>query len=157
MNTTSAAGSTMAKRQFLNAPPTALPDGAPHSAVKAEFGRRIQALLVTKGWNQSDLAKQASKHMPGRQQLTRDNVSNYVRGQQLPGPVRLRALCGALGVSASDLLPAQAMQSVDDAAPPLSVKALANGQVFLQINQVTSMDTAMKVMTLLGNHKVEGA
>lgn len=140
---------TAGRRLFHNAAPRDLPSGAPMDAVKAEFGRRIQARLVEKGWNQSELARAASKFMPGKTKLTRDNVSNYVRGQQIPGPTRMKAICDALGVKPVDLVPAHAVQSTDDAAPPLAVKTLGDGRVFLQINQVTSMDVAMKIMAML--------
>ncbi len=138
-----------ARRQFHNAAPKGLSVMPTISEVRREFGRRIQRIITEKGWNQSELSKQATKFMPGKRPLTRDNVSKYVRGQQIPGPVRMRALCKALGVEPEDLVPIGAVQSVDDDAPPLRVDTLADGRVFLRLNQVTDMDIAMKIMALL--------
>jgi len=147
-------GAMAKRRMFHNSPPSDMPAGAPKEAVRAEFGRRIQVRLTERGWSQSDLAREASKHMPGKKNLSRDNVSNYVRGVQIPGPLRMRAICAALGVDQTMLLPPQAIQSVDDKAPPLQATTLSDGRMFLQINQVTTLDVAMKIMALLGTEKL---
>ncbi len=137
------------KRHFLNSPPRDLPTGASVSVAKAEFGRRLQHQMVKKGWNQSELARQAGYHMPGKKRLGRDSVSNWVRGEEMPGPVRLHALCKALSVKPEDLVPAGAAMSVDDKVSPLSIRVTQDGNVWLQINQATSMELAMKVVSIL--------
>lgn len=146
-------GGKQPRRVFLNSAPTDLPAGAPMDARKIEFGRRVQARMNAKQWNQTDLARESSKQMPGswkgKNKITRDNVSKYVRGLQFPGPVRLKALCAALGVQQADLLPVGIAQSVDDRAPPFAVKAMDGGRVWLQINQTTDHTTAMKIIAML--------
>lgn len=143
-------GEPMPKRRpFINPPPRALPPNAPYDAALAEFGRRIQALMVKKNMNQSDLARAAAKFMPNKK-FNRDNISVYVRGKSFPGPVRLAAVAKALGVAPTDLMPEHGIPSVDEKAPPLDIRAIGDGNVWLRINQATSMDVAMKIMALLG-------
>ena len=115
--------------------------------IRLEFGRRLQAAMDDKGWNQSDLARAASKFMPDKKSFRRDNVSNYVRGTQKPGPLRMRALCRALGKSESDLMPVPTAATRDN--PPLALEALANGNTLLRVNQIVSMETAMKIIALI--------
>lgn len=106
MSTTVAVGDDMAKRKRRFHNPAPRGDEAAsggQDALKAEFGRRLQHALTEKGWNQSDLAREATKHMPGKQTFGRDNISNYVRGKQVPGPVRLKAICAALGMKQEDI------------------------------------------------------
>lgn len=146
--------SLMAKRRrpFINRSPRALPPGAPEEAALAEFGRRIQAFMVKKSFNQSDLARAAAKFMPDKK-FNRDNISVYVRGKSFPNPVRLNAVAKALGVTTEELMPEHGIASVDEKAPPLDVRSIGDGNVWLRINQATSMEIAMKIMTLLGGQK----
>ncbi len=154
MSTLNDGGNTAMSRKrvpvFHNAPPR-LDNQAdvPVDAARAEFGRRLQHMLKERNWNQSDLARAATKHMPGKKQFRRDNISNYVRGQQVPGPVRMKALCEALGVSRDDLLPPFAVRSVDSLVPPLDMRSQPDGRVYLRVNQVVDQVIAMQIITLL--------
>lgn len=153
MSTIADQGVEVAQRQFHNTPPQPGTLVASKEAAMAEFGRRLQAKMIEKGWNQSDFARAASKHMPGKKGLGRDNVSNYVRGLQFPGPVRLTAILKTLGVPREELVPAGAVVSVDDKTPPLSFKSTGDGNVWLQVNQAVSMEVAMQIVQLLGTKK----
>lgn len=117
----------------------------PYDTQTVEFGRRLQHYAAEKGWNQADLAREASKHLPGKK-FRRDNISLYTRGIQRPGPARLKALAKALGVSTSDLLP----DDLPDAnAPPLGIKALSDGNVMLHINQSVPEKLALEIVAML--------
>lgn len=70
--------------------------GRADAAAKAEFGRRLRGLLAQRGWSQSELARRA--------RIGRDNISGYVRGQNLPGPTILNRIAEALGVGVSELV-----------------------------------------------------
>ncbi|HWL72127.1 MAG TPA: helix-turn-helix transcriptional regulator [Geminicoccus sp.] len=70
--------------------------GRADDATKAEFGRRLRGLLAQRGWSQSELARRA--------RIGRDNISGYVRGQNLPGPTILNRIAEALGVDVSELV-----------------------------------------------------
>lgn len=125
----------------------ALPTGAPKDAVKAEFARRLQHKMAEKGWTQSEMARQAEYHLPRGQKFGRDNISGYVRGLSLPGPVMLGALCQALGCQPQDLL--LAAPSVDTRNPPLEVKDAGDGRAWVRINQAVDWQIALKIMELL--------
>lgn len=134
---------------YHNEAPKGTPAAAPVAQVKAEFARRLQRLLVDRAWNQSELARRAALHMDDGK-FGRDNVSGYVRGLSLPGPIRLNALCKAFGVPADALLPGGTMPSVDrKAPPPLDISDAGEGTAWLCVNQAVSWDKALKIMQIL--------
>jgi transcriptional regulator with XRE-family HTH domain len=141
----------MVKRPTIHLDPTDLPAGAPTDAVKMDFARRLQRAMVAKGWNQSELARRAAKFAP-EERFIRDNVSKYMRGKVLPGPVHLSALCKALGMKPDDLLPTRGLSGSTDAVP-FSVTDAGDGQMWLRINMAVSWDVAMKVQQLLRGNK----
>lgn len=132
----------MAKRRE----PTAEAYG-PYGAVTVDFGRKLEKAIADKGWNQAELARAASKFLAGEKEFRRDSISLYVRGMQFPGPTRLRALCKALGVHESDLVQ-EALAATQD-TPPIGMKTMTNGNVFLQINQEVPMNLALKIAGML--------
>jgi transcriptional regulator with XRE-family HTH domain len=133
---------------YVNLDGPRIPDEAPTEAVKIEFARRLQRAMVKKGWNQSELARQAKIHLTeGR--LERDNISHWIRGKNLPGPANLHALAEALGVSPADLLPSRGIPSAADKAPPLDMRDLGDGNVWLKVNQAVDRRTALRIMNLL--------
>lgn len=143
-------GDTMARRgkPYHAAVPRGFTAGAPAEAVKAEFGRVLQKRMVDKNWNQSDLAREAAKHMKDKK-FQRDNISQYVRGLTLPGPVRLAALAKALGCKPADLLPVRSTETIDAKSPPLDARDLGDGTVWLRVNQAVPQSIALQIMQLL--------
>lgn len=117
----------------------------PYTPIAIEFGKRLQHYTSEKGWNQAALARHASKFLPKGKVFRRDSISLYMRGAQVPAPLRRMALCKALGVTEEDLIP----QPVRSDAPPLGMKPLEGGNVWLQINQAVPMDTAVAIAALL--------
>ena len=137
------------KKAYYNRPPTGdLPANAPRDAVKAEFARRLQAAMVKKGWNQSELARNAAGYTSDNT-FGRDNVSLYIRGQVLPGPVHLAALSRALGMKPDELLPTRGAPSADERVPPLDVRDAGNGRAWLRVNMAVEWSVALEVMKLL--------
>ncbi len=120
----------------------------PEELVKQAFARKLSELLRTNGWNQSELARQASLHMPEGGKFNRDNVSNYVRGRHLPGPVHLDALCKALHVKLDELLPPGSTPSAEDRLPLLDVRDLGDGTVYLRLNQQMPWEKALKILNV---------
>jgi transcriptional regulator with XRE-family HTH domain len=125
-------------------------------AVYAEFGRRLQARMIALGWNQSELSRRATEHLPkpakGQTQghsLGRDRISSYIRGKYLPRPEALEAIAKALGCKPSDLLPPEAVPSVAEEGPLLEMRSLDGQRVALRINRVVSLTTATKIIALL--------
>lgn len=144
------------RRHYHNRPPKQLADGAPYEAALAEFSRRVQALMAQKGWNQSELARQAAKFMPNKK-FNRDNISVYIRGQSFPGALRLHAIAKALGTTPEDLVPKHGMPSVDEKAPALDIRTMSDGNVWVRINQAMPMDVAMELMALIRKYSKDGA
>lgn len=121
--------------------------------IKAEFARRLQAAMIQKGWNQSELARRANEHLPksARDQsrgkaIGRDSVSHYMRGRMMPLPAYLEALAKALSVEPVDLLPART-PSVSPV--PFEMRGMEGGRVFVRINRTVTAETAEKIMRLM--------
>lgn len=121
------------------------------SQAKQIFAARLQAAMDAKGWSQADLARTASRLLPAgtKKEIGRDNVSNWVRGVHLPGSVFLKAVATALSVDPVDLLPSRAVPSARDQAPPLDIRDLGDGYVFLRINKRVPFGVAVEVLNLL--------
>lgn len=143
----------MARRAYVNPPSGGeLPANAPKDAVKIEFARRLQAAMIAKGWQQSDLAREAEKQLPKNKRFGRDSVSLYIRAKSLPGPLYLKALCGALGTKSEDLLPTRGIPSAGENNPAMDARDLGDGNVWLRINQAVPWSEALKVMQLVKGH-----
>jgi transcriptional regulator with XRE-family HTH domain len=141
------------KQGYVNLPPRKLPQGAPRDAVKTDFANRLQKAIADKGWNQSDLARRASAYLPRGKSLGRDMVSHYVRAVALPRQAQIVAMAKALGVSPRDLLPNA--PAAADKVPALDVKQLADGNVWLRINQAVDWPRALRILQILnpeGDH-----
>lgn len=128
-------------------------DGTAQS-IKNEFARRLEARRVELGWNQSELARRASEHLPkpakGQKQghsVGRDQISHYTRAVSLPRPEVLRALAKALGCEPRDLVPATVPSTVTPT--PFRMTQLDSMRVQLTINRVVSFETATKIVNLL--------
>ncbi|PZR93190.1 MAG: hypothetical protein DI537_11390 [Stutzerimonas stutzeri] len=140
----------MAKTHYFNPPPAQhVPDEAPSEVLRVEFAKRLQHFMAERGWNQSETARRASEHMPGRKSFGRDNISCYVRAVSVPRNEHLRALSKALGVQPSDLVPAPMAKSVESKAPALDLRDVGAGKVWLRINTEVPWDTAAEIMKLV--------
>lgn len=104
--------------------------------------------MVKKGWTQSELARRASDHHPGKE-IGRDSISVYMRGRALPSPAVLGALASALGVEPSDLLPSRGVPTAAQSSPKLDARDIGDGYVWLRINQQVTWAIALEVMKLL--------
>jgi transcriptional regulator with XRE-family HTH domain len=114
-----------------------------------KFGRTLQSHLDRLGWNQSDLAREASKHLPDGKSINRDAVSHYVRGVSLPRSERLYAIAKAFGVASDELLPPDDVPSADKEPPTFSLNMLDGGRAAVFLNRILSMSTATKISALL--------
>ncbi|CAB4121000.1 HipB Predicted transcriptional regulators [uncultured Caudovirales phage] len=115
----------------------------PKALTKQEFGRRLQALILEKNWNQSDAARATG--------LGRDSISTYVNGKTFPTPRALKTLADALGVKTEELLPNAMMQAMDDEHPAIELKQATGhpGKAWLRINRAMSFSTAAKIIELI--------
>lgn len=133
----------------LHDKPHSIPATAPAEAAMTEFARRVQAAMVEKGWNQAELARRATLHMPGKATMSRDTISKYVNAVTLPGPERLAALAKALGKEPSDLLSTRGVTLGGDRVPAFDMRDSGDGRIWLRINQEVTYEQAMKIMAVL--------
>lgn len=122
-----------------------LPAGnlAPKHLTRQQFGRRLYQLMLARGWNQSELARQAG--------LPRDSISTYVRGVALPTPKSLQALSQALDMLASELLPNAVESAVDEDHPSFEIRVSpsAPSTAWLRVNRLVTLSTATKIAELI--------
>lgn len=128
----------------------------PRDAERAEFGKRLRALMLNKGWNQSELSRRAQEKLPdgSERRLGRDIVSLYIRGKAMPGPIHLAALAQALDVTPGDLI-AGGGEPPPSMAPKFAMRQIDGDpdSVLLQVNQRVSMDAALAIANLLRDDK----
>jgi transcriptional regulator with XRE-family HTH domain len=124
--------------------------------MKRVFAQRLTANRMRKGWNQSELARQAAVHTEDKN-FGRALISMYERARMFPNPFHLIALAKALGVQPDDLAPS-AMPKLEDPAPQLETRDLGDGKCLLRINQPTEWRKAMRILEILrGEDKGSGS
>ena len=116
---------------------------APKHLTRQQFGRRLYQMMLARGWNQSELARQAN--------LPRDSISTYVRGVALPTPKSLQALATALDTTPVDILPNAAESAIDEDNPSFEMKVSpsAPSTAWLRVNRLVSLSTATKIAELI--------
>jgi transcriptional regulator with XRE-family HTH domain len=125
--------------------------GEPRALTKQEFGRRLHALILEKGWNQSELARRA--------ELGRDAISTYVRGRSFPEPSSLKRIADALGKDPTDLLPNTFESAMDRDLPAIEIREASGhpGHSWLRVNRRVTTDQALRVLQILNERKEEVA
>ena len=110
---------------------------------RTEFAKRLYSLMMSKNWNQSDLARQAN--------LGRDSVSQYIRANNTPSPRNLKKLADALGVEPVELYPNYEAASVEEEMPALSFRQMPGDEehMWVRINKKVPKAVAAKIMLLL--------
>jgi transcriptional regulator with XRE-family HTH domain len=120
-------------------------DGSTGSA-RALFAQRLQQAMVEKGWNQSDLARQASLFMPPNRRVGRDDISNYIRGVSTPRAEKLSAVTKALGIEATWLLPKGARKSALTEVEENILNSFTDGTASVRIVGRFPIATALELM-----------
>lgn len=122
----------------------------PKSLTKQQFGRRLYQLMLSRGWNQSELARQAG--------LPRDSVSTYIRGVALPTQKSLSALASALGKQPSDLLPNAVQAPLEGEDPSFEIKVSPSSPnlALVRVNRLVSLATATRIAELINADGVAG-
>jgi transcriptional regulator with XRE-family HTH domain len=120
----------------------------PPAREPTDFQRRLLQARLEKGWNQSQLARQASLHL-GRN-FGRDNVSKYEMGITTPTPLMLNALAKALGIPPEDLTVSGRLLSAEmEHEPKISMRTTQGGRAWIRINQEVPLATALAILDLL--------
>lgn len=109
--------------------------------------------MIDKGWNQSELARQASKY--AAKPIGRDLISNYIRGDSFPRGSQLRALADVFKMTAEELLPNVIASAADNTSPTFEMRAVPDlpGTVWLRINRAVPFKTALEIARLLETDK----
>jgi transcriptional regulator with XRE-family HTH domain len=115
-------------------------------SVKRAFGRKLSKLSIDRGWNQSALARMASKFLPSP--MSRDSVSKYCRGMNWPGPTHMAALARALGVAVDELAPETGGSTFE--------MRQTGDKIRLKIDQTVSLDQAARIAEILAEKKNAG-
>src|SRR5262245_17503445 len=148
---------SMAKQRHTPPPSGTMSSAAPPEAIRMEFARRLQAALNERGWTQSELARRTAPLLK-HSRLGRDNISKYVRGKVLPLPPALEAMAKVLEMKPSELLPARATPPAGAEYPPMSVKDIGEGRVWLQINRSVTWQKGLEILRILQDEdKTEGS
>jgi transcriptional regulator with XRE-family HTH domain len=126
-------------------------DETPADRVRAAFAKRLEKECADRNWNQSDLGREASKHLPNGEELSRDNISNYFRARALPKPGFLLAIAKAFNMRPEDLLPERGLPPPRGAgvAPLTDVSDVGGGRAFLRVNKAVKWSTAVKILEIL--------
>lgn len=132
-------------------------DDTPATIIREKFADRLKYECSKRNWNQSDLAREASKHLPNGDEISRDNISNYCRARALPGPGFLRAMAKALGTTSEDLLPERGLPVPRDAGmlPSTDVRDAGEGMALLRVNKRIPWPVAVQVLEVLNAHRKE--
>ena len=113
-----------------------------HVKAKA-VGERLRVLILERGWNQSELARKSG--------MRPSNVSNYLRGSNVPNPRQLAKLAEALGTTPADILNfgGEASPAPGSRAVSLTPVDQREGHMRLQVDQVVPAELATQVIGLL--------
>jgi transcriptional regulator with XRE-family HTH domain len=126
----------------------------PAAVVRQRFAERLQSEIAKRNWNQSELARRATRQLP-EGEISRDNISNYIRQRALPSPAFLLAIAKALGTDPKSLLPERGIVAVrsDMPAPTLDIRDAGEpGMAFLRINRSMPWPVALEILTVLNKY-----
>jgi transcriptional regulator with XRE-family HTH domain len=121
------------------------------------FARRLEAARIAKGWNMSELAREASRHLPtpkrGQKQgkgVTRDLISNYTRAKMRPRPEYLEAIAKALDMTREELMPSSpGAAPPPDQFPAMTLNQQEDGRAWIRLNRALSMPAALAIIEIV--------
>ncbi|MEP6827960.1 MAG: helix-turn-helix domain-containing protein [Aestuariivirga sp.] len=125
---------------------------ATREAAALDFAQRLQTRMIDKGMTQSDLMRATNKLLPVGHSMSRDSVSKYLRGRNIPNPIYITAIARALGMKPDDLLPSRGpltREGSSDALAPFKMTEQGDGNVWVSINMAVPWGTALKLMELV--------
>jgi transcriptional regulator with XRE-family HTH domain len=112
------------------------------------FARKLNRLLLEKNWNQTDLAREATKFTPKGRTIGRHLISAYCRGASRPTDKNLTVIAQALGVSPEELLPVSARTEEIPTNFATATTGL-NGGTRIVVDAEVPGDTALKILEIL--------
>ncbi|PHP68166.1 hypothetical protein CSC94_05815 [Zhengella mangrovi] len=119
-------------------------DGFKNMISKDEFGRRVYRAMIAKGWRQSELARQS--------RLTRDSISQYVRGKSFPTRYSLDCLARALEVPAHELIPDPQLPASAQADGTFEYRLLPDtNTAFVKLSMKLPAASALKIAQIVAD------
>jgi transcriptional regulator with XRE-family HTH domain len=115
--------------------------------VKSEFAKRLYHHITSKGWTQSEFARNC--------EIPRDAISTYVRGRSMPSPTNLERMAGVLGLRPEDLMPNyyEAAQSKQEPTIELRDSPNEEGYMWLKLNMRLPKKVAIQIFMLAQDHE----
>ncbi len=134
-----------------------MPNRSPkdETELRTAIGRRIRSMILARGWNQSTLAREATKfYRVG--EITRSNVSNWVKGQSLPGPARAQAVAKALDVEITALRPINTVEALRRPPKAAQHKAIVvgdngDGTARVHVDSLLPWATALRILEAINS------
>lgn len=132
-------------RRTTHLTPAARPRLSRKALTRKEFADRLYALMVERGWTQSELARKAG--------IERDSVSRYMNQKNLPDANNLEKMAKAFGIAAADLYPNFDIAAIDndDEDPVIEMRVIEADPTRALLIIRREMPTAMaaKVIAIL--------
>lgn len=121
----------------------------PSEIGKQEFGRRLHDLILQRGWNQSEFAREVER-ITG-EKIGRDSVSTYVNGRTYPTPKMLKMICDTLGVTREELLPNSVISAMEAETPSMQLTQVSGhpDKVMLRINRLVPIEIGAEVIRMI--------
>jgi transcriptional regulator with XRE-family HTH domain len=137
-----------------------------------DFALRLTAAMEERGLTVNETARRVREQLGDDAEFTTANISHYRQGRSIPRPRYLEALCRALGMRQSELLPgrgegsaggrANGKELVSGDSLPQSATLPAfdikdhGGTAWIQINQQLPWPVAIKILQALkGENAIE--
>jgi hypothetical protein len=112
------------------------------------FAKRLNQMLLRKGWSQADLTRAAQNHVPEGHEFKRHLPSVWLRGKHMPNGINLEILAKALGVTKEDLIPEGSATVVGLADRAVQFTMSTNGYARIKLDMEMPAEIAMKIMML---------
>ena len=137
------------KTLFTESSTNAVPPDENIVAERMAFAKRLNRLLLQRGWSQSDLARRAGLTSRTGKSDGRDLISKYCSGRNEPNRANLAKLARAFGCQPGDLMNEHSVAPPAPEPEPsgdgLQFKPLADGNVFLHLQSVLPMKAAAAI------------
>jgi len=135
---------SMAKRDHTPPPSGTVSSAAPPEAIRMEFARRLQAALNERA------GPNPNSHAAWRRcSSTAASAETIFPSTCVARCCLCRQRLKVLEMKTSELLPARASPSAGAEYPPMSVKDIGEGRVWLQINRSVTWGKGLEILRIL--------
>lgn len=113
-----------------------------------QFGKKVDRLMLGKGWSGADLAREMERHAPKGVKIGRHIPTAYIRGENEPTERNLKLIAQALGVKPSDLLPPLPGEGGD--VPQFAqATTTMDGKTRIVVDAEVDPETGLKILQLI--------